>query len=67
MLFSVIERQLTSSDVESILPNFDFFIFSIFTIKLGHFKVQQIFSNAQTLKFNSKKQKKLHFTKKKVW
>ncbi len=31
---------------ESILPNFNFFIFPIFTFKLGHFKVQTIFSYA---------------------
>jgi hypothetical protein len=29
---------------ESILPNFDFFIFPIFAFKLGHFKVQTLFS-----------------------
>ncbi len=32
--------------LESILPNFDFFVFSIFAFKLGHFKVQTIFSHA---------------------
>ncbi len=32
--------------LESILPNFDFFIFLIFTLMLGHFKVQAIFSYA---------------------
>ncbi len=31
-------------DQKSILPNFFFFIFQIFAIKLGHFKVQTIFS-----------------------
>jgi hypothetical protein len=31
---------------KSILPNFDFFIFLIFAFKLGHFKVQTIFSYA---------------------
>ncbi len=31
---------------ESILPNFDFFVFPIFAIKFGHFKVQTIFSYA---------------------
>ncbi len=29
---------------ESILPNFDFFVFPIFAFKLGHFKVQTILS-----------------------
>ncbi len=33
-------------DLESILPNFDFFIFPTFAFKLGHFKVQTIFSHA---------------------
>jgi hypothetical protein len=28
-----------------ILPNFDFFVFPIFAIKLGHFKILKIFSN----------------------
>jgi hypothetical protein len=32
--------------LESILPNFDFFIFPIFAFKLGHFKVQAISSHA---------------------
>jgi hypothetical protein len=32
--------------LESILPNFKFFIFPIFAFKLGHFKVQTIFSHA---------------------
>jgi hypothetical protein len=31
---------------ESILPDFDILIFPIFAIKLGHFKVQTIFSYA---------------------
>ncbi len=31
---------------ESILPNYDFFAFPIFGIKLSHFKVQTIFSYA---------------------
>ncbi len=31
---------------ESILSNFDFFVFPIFTIKLCHFKAQTIFSYA---------------------
>ncbi len=31
---------------ESILPNFDFFVFPIFAFKLGHFKVQITFSHA---------------------
>ncbi len=38
--------------LESILPNYDFLVFPIFTIKLGHFKVQAIFSyttNTQAL------------------
>jgi hypothetical protein len=32
--------------LESILPNFVFFVFLIFTIKLGHFIVETIFSYA---------------------
>ncbi len=32
--------------LESILPNFDFFTFTIFVYKLAPFKVQTIFSNA---------------------
>ncbi len=32
--------------LESILPNFDFFVFPIFAFKLGHFKVQTILSYA---------------------
>jgi hypothetical protein len=32
--------------IESILPNFDFFVFLIFACKLGHFKAQTIFSYA---------------------
>ncbi len=35
-----------SKDQESILPNHDFFVFLIFAIKLGHFKIQAIFSHA---------------------
>ncbi len=31
---------------QSILANFDFFIFPIFTFKFGHFKIQTIFSHA---------------------
>jgi hypothetical protein len=31
---------------ESILPNFDFFVFPIFAFKLGHFKALTIFSHA---------------------
>jgi hypothetical protein len=30
---------------ESILPNYDFFVFPIFVFKLGHFKAQTIFSH----------------------
>jgi hypothetical protein len=30
---------------ESILPNFDFFVFPIIAFKLGHFKVLTIFSH----------------------
>jgi hypothetical protein len=52
---------------DSILPNFDFFDCPIFAFKLGHFKVQTIFLMLQTLKLYNKKQKNLHFTKKKVW
>ncbi len=40
--YSIISPQ----DQESILPNFDFFIFPIFAIKLGNFKLQTIFSHA---------------------
>jgi hypothetical protein len=47
--------------LESILPNFDFFIFQIFAFKLGHFKVQTIFFLLQTLKLNNKKRKKSLF------
>ncbi len=32
--------------LESVLPNFDFFVFPIFAIMLGYFKVQTIFSYA---------------------
>ncbi len=39
---------------ESILPNYDFFAFPIFAIKLGHFKVHTIFFVLQTLKLNNK-------------
>ncbi len=35
-----------AENLESILPNFDFFISLIFAIKLSHFKVQTIFSHA---------------------
>jgi hypothetical protein len=48
-------------DLESILPNFNFFIFPIFAIKLGHFKA--IFFMLQTLKLNSKNGKKSSFYK----
>jgi hypothetical protein len=33
-------------NLESILPNYDFFVFLIFAIKLGHFKVHTTFSHA---------------------
>jgi hypothetical protein len=33
-------------NLESILPNFNFFVFPIFAIKLGPFKTQAIFSYA---------------------
>jgi hypothetical protein len=48
-------NQNTDQNLESILPNFDFFVFPIFVIKLGHFKIQAIFLMLQTLKLNSKK------------
>ncbi len=45
-----LERNLPSTlgriSPESILPNFDFIVFPIFAFKLGHFKVQTIFSHA---------------------
>jgi hypothetical protein len=41
-----IPPSLSILDLESILPNFDFFVFPIFALKLGHFKVQTIFSHA---------------------
>jgi hypothetical protein len=33
-------------DSYQILPNFDFFIFPTFSIKLGHFRIQKIFTYA---------------------
>jgi hypothetical protein len=50
---------------DSILPNFDFFVFPIFAFKLGHFKVQTIFSHATNTQ-DKKNGKNLCFTKKKV-
>ncbi len=52
---------------ESIQPNFDFFVFLIFAIRLGYFKAQTIFFILQTLKLNNEKRKKSSFMKKKVW
>ncbi len=46
--------------LESILPNFDFFIFLIFAFKLGHFKVQTLFSYAtNTQALQQKKTEKI--------
>ena len=47
---------------ESILSYFDFFIFLIFAFKLGHFKVQTIFSYVTNIQLNNKNRK----TKKKM-
>jgi hypothetical protein len=41
MTHNVLIRKL---NLESILSNFDFFVFSIFAFKLVHFKGQTIFS-----------------------
>jgi hypothetical protein len=51
--------------LESILPNFDFFVFPIFAFKLGHFEVQTIII-LQTLKLNIEKRKKSLFYEEKV-
>ncbi len=48
---------------ESILPNFEFFVFPILAFKVGHFKAQTIFS--YTLKLNNEKWKKSLFYKEK--
>jgi hypothetical protein len=48
-------------DWESSLPNYDFFAFPIFAIKLGHFKYKQYFLMQQTLTLNNEKQKKSLF------
>jgi hypothetical protein len=45
-LKDLINKSNGHKDPESILPNFGFFIFLIFGFKLGHFKVQTIFSHA---------------------
>jgi hypothetical protein len=45
--FHVQRGEDLSFNLESIQPNFDFFIFLIFAFKLGHFKVQAIFSYAK--------------------
>ncbi len=51
---------------ESILPNFDFFIFPIFTFNLGHFKVQRAFLYAtNTQAYQQKNGKKSLFYKEK--
>ncbi len=51
---------------ESILQNFDFFVFPIFAIKLGHFKAQKkYFLMLKKLKLNSEKQKKSLFNEEK--
>ncbi len=64
----------TSDKQESILPNFDFFVFTIFAFKLGHFKVHYFkmaklksenFHMLQTLKLSMKNRINLHFRKKK--
>jgi hypothetical protein len=52
---------LATNILESILPNYDFFAFLIFAIKLGHFKVHTIFLMLQTLKLNNKKREKSLF------
>ncbi len=46
---------------ESILPNFDFFVFLVFTIKLAISKYRQYFLMLQTLKLNIKIRKKSTF------
>ncbi len=38
------EKTINNNPEESILPNFDFFVFPIFAFKLAHFKLQTIFS-----------------------
>jgi hypothetical protein len=35
-------KTVISKVLESILPNFDYFVFTTFAVELGHFKVQTI-------------------------
>ncbi len=51
---------------QSILPNFDFFIFRIFAFKLGHFKVQSLFSYATNTQAYQQKRKKSLFYEEKL-
>ncbi len=45
IFFFEFNQLIKYSELESILPNFDFFVFPIFVFKLGHFKVRTIFSH----------------------